>query len=96
MLITMAGDLENMELVMLTPEDFEEVAELFKHHFLKKNPLFIAANETHYEGSSVSVIKLSLDSGFSLGVREKTNKKLVGVRLTTVKKCGSTTQKWYR
>ncbi|XP_069952668.1 uncharacterized protein [Cherax quadricarinatus] len=39
MLITMAGDLENMELVMLTPEDFEEVAELFKHHFLKKNPL---------------------------------------------------------
>ncbi|KAK8745885.1 hypothetical protein OTU49_000072 [Cherax quadricarinatus] len=82
----MAEDLQNIELVMLTLEDFEEVVVLTKHHFLKRNPLFIAAKETSesYGESSELTIKSALDSGFSLGFREKTKKKLVGVNLTLV------------
>ncbi|XP_053645563.2 uncharacterized protein [Cherax quadricarinatus] len=82
----MAGDLENTELVMLTPGDFEEVSQLMEHHFLKRNPLCIAAKETTPAcyGESLDVImKLTLDSGLSVGAREKKTKKLVAILLAT-------------
>nr|XP_053645407.1 uncharacterized protein LOC128697601 [Cherax quadricarinatus] len=83
----MAGDLEKTELVMLTPGDFEEVAQLIERHFLKRNPLNIAANETSAEcfGDSFGLgIKSSLESGFCVGAREKTTKKMVGLKLASV------------
>ncbi|XP_042230523.1 uncharacterized protein LOC121871968 [Homarus americanus] len=83
----MAGNLTDIEFFILTPDDFQETLRFFDEQFLKRNPLCIASKETCKEafGEHLNVaLKEALESGFSMGARDKTTKALVGIRLTKI------------
>ncbi|KAG7172046.1 hypothetical protein Hamer_G001022 [Homarus americanus] len=83
----MAQNSSDIELVMLTIDDYEEVVQLYGEQYLKRNPLAKVCKETTLKDqgeSQVKDIKRTLDSGLSIGVRDKTTKVLVGLRLSAI------------
>ena len=76
------------ELMVLKPEDFEEVAVFLDKHYFTRDPICLGVHvvDAHVrEGNLSKKVRQTLCSGVSIGARVKANGELAGIRLSVIK-----------